>query len=376
VGRAARTLKGADGAAVILREGDGCFYADEDAIAPLWKGQRFPAKECLSGWVMENGQAVDVEDVRTDSRVISRGNAEPYSRTFVRGMLIVPVGRPETIGAIALYWSSPRRADTEGNRFVQALADTMAVAIENVQLYADLDRRVRDRTAQLEQANKELEAFSYSVSHDLRAPLRAIDGFSSMLEQRSGAVLGDEGKRLLGIVRANTRKMATLIDDLLSFSRVGRSEMRFGRVDMGSLVLTVFDELVQDPAERTRISLDVGPLPQPQGDSSLLRLVWANLLGNAVKFSRGRERPEIRVSGEVDGKRAIYRVSDNGVGFDMAYKGKLFGVFERLHGVSEFEGTGVGLALVHRIVTRHGGDISAVGEVNGGATFTFSLPLG
>jgi PAS domain S-box-containing protein len=370
VGRAARMLKGADGASVVLREGEICFYADEDAIAPLWKGQRFPTSQCLSGWVMEHGQAAVVEDVRTDPRV----SAELYANTFVRSVIIVPVGRPEAIGAIGTYWALPRRTDSEELRFLQALADTMAVAIENVQLYADLDRRVRERTAELEQANREMEAFSYSVSHDLRAPLRAIDGFSSLLEQRSAAALGDEGKRLLSVVRANTRKMATLIDDLLAFSRVSRSEIRAGRVSMEALAREAFEEVVPGAPERDRIFLEVGPLPAARGDASLLRLVWSNLIGNAVKFSNGRERAEIRISGEIDGERAVYRVSDNGVGFEMAYADKLFGVFQRLHGVTEFEGTGVGLALVHRIVSRHGGGVSAIGAVGGGATFTFWLP--
>jgi PAS domain S-box-containing protein len=371
VGRAARGLKGADGAAVILREGDRCHYADVDAIGPLWKGQRFPASSCLSGWVMEHGEAAAVEDVRTDPRV----KAEFYAPTFVRSLLVVPVGRPEAIGAIATYWAVPHRAEAEEIRFAEALADTTAVAIENVRLYADLDRRVQERTVQLEQANREMEAFSYSVSHDLRAPLRAIDGFSSLLEQREGAALGEEGKRLLRVVRANTRRMATLIDDLLAFSRVGRSEMRFGPVEMEPLVCAAFEEVVPDANGRSRISFEVGPLPAARGDSSLLQLVWSNLLGNAVKFSSGRERPEIRVAGEVDGGRAVYRVSDNGVGFDMAYAAKLFGVFQRLHGATEFEGTGVGLALVHRIVMRHGGEVTASGAPGEGAVFTFSLPL-
>ena len=284
------------------------------------------------------------------------------------------MGRPGAIGAIAAYWAVPRKADGEEIRFLQALADTMAVAIENVQLYGDLDRRVRERTAQLEQANREMEAFSYSVSHDLRAPLRAIDGFSSRLEQNFGSVLDDEGKRLVSVVRANTRKMATLIDDLLAFSRAGRSEIRLGRVVMEPLVREAVEEAVPDASSRARILLEVGTLPAARGDVALLRLVWSNLIGNAAKFSSGRERPVIRVSGERDGGRAVYRVADNGVGFEMAYANKLFGVFQRLHGVTEFEGTGVGLALVHRIVSRHGGEISAVGAVGEGATFTFSLP--
>ncbi len=259
-------------------------------------------------------------------------------------------------------------------RLAKAEKQARNSASDVIRLNADLEKKVRDRTAKLEEAVREMEAFSYSVSHDLRAPLRAIDGFSSMLERHDGAVLSVEGRRLLGTIRANTVKMSHLIDDLLSLAGVGRTSKETARVDMGALARAAMEAAVPNVEARSRISFEVGPLPDALGDASLLAIVWSNLLGNAVKFTSGRERPRIRISGEIDGDHAIYRVSDNGAGFDMAYKQKLFGVFQRLHGVKEFEGTGIGLAIVHRIVRRHGGEVSATGVVGEGAIFTFSLP--
>ena len=242
------------------------------------------------------------------------------------------------------------------------------------QLNAELERRVRERTRQLEASNRELEAFSYSVSHDLRAPLRAIDGFSGLIVERHGSQVDPEGRRLLGVVRENARRMARLIDDLLTFSRSGRSELRRGRLDMAEMARAAYREVAQDPGLRERTDFRVGELPEVDADAALIGQVWVNLLSNAVKFSGGRERPVIEVEGMVEGDRAVFRVRDNGAGFDMAYVGKLFGVFQRLHGVLEFEGTGVGLALVQRIVSRHGGRAWAEGVVGQGATVSFEVP--
>ena len=236
-----------------------------------------------------------------------------------------------------------------------------------------LEARVADRTAELEAANAELEAFSYSVSHDLRAPLRSIDGFSRIVEEEYGSSLDDEGRRLLRVVRDSTHKMAQLIDDLLGFSRSARHPLQPSRIDMGALARSVWEELT--PAEaRERCEFTVGALPEAVGDAAMIRQVWANLLANAVKFARSAEHPAITVNGRVDGREVVYTVSDNGVGFDMTYAGKLFGVFQRLHPAREFEGTGVGLALVQRIVHRHGGRVWAEGAVGKGATFSFALP--
>ena len=241
-------------------------------------------------------------------------------------------------------------------------------------LNAELERRVERRTTLLTEANRELEAFSYSVSHDLRAPLRAIDGFSRILSEEKGGQLDEEGKRLLGIVSGNARKMGQLIDDLLAFSRSSRAEMRRTRVDMTALARAAFAEARQTVPSGERVELRLSDLPPAQGDPDLLRQVWANLVGNAVKFSALVERPVVEIDGTVEARRVVYRVRDNGAGFDMAYAHKLFGVFQRLHAPSEFSGTGVGLALVKRIVVRHGGDVTADGAVGRGAIFSFWLP--
>ncbi len=240
-------------------------------------------------------------------------------------------------------------------------------------LNEDLERRVAERTAQLEAANHDLEAFSYSVSHDLRAPLRAIDGFSRILLEDYGPALDPEAQRLLGVVRNNTLKMAQLIDDLLTFSRTSRAELRPVLVDMTALARKVADETLAQEQGRT-IDLRIGQLPEAHCDRAMMRQVFVNLLSNAVKFTRTRDVAVIEVDGWTENAENIYRVKDNGVGFDPQYADKLFGVFQRLHRMEDFGGTGVGLALVHRIVTRHGGRVWAESEPDKGAAFYFALP--
>jgi PAS domain S-box-containing protein len=237
------------------------------------------------------------------------------------------------------------------------------------QLNTDLERKA----GQLEVANRELEAFSYSVSHDLRAPLRAIDGYTRILVEDYEEKLDAEGRRICGVISAEARRMGQLIDDLLAFSRLGRKEMFASRIDMNALAESVFAELVQPP-DRERIDFQLSKLPAARGDLALIHQVWVNLLSNAIKFTSKKDRPVIEIKGKQTREENIYLVRDNGAGFDMEYAGKLFGVFQRLHGESEFEGTGVGLAIVQRIIRRHGGRVWAEGAVEKGATFYFSLP--
>ncbi|HLY97372.1 MAG TPA: PAS domain-containing protein, partial [Sideroxyarcus sp.] len=244
-----------------------------------------------------------------------------------------------------------------------------------IELNHYLEARVAERTAQLEAANKELEAFSYSVSHDLRTPLRAIDGFSKILLDDYRDKLDDEGKRLLNVVRDNTSRMAQLIDDILKFSRSGRTEMTLAEIDMERLAREVLAEL-QPSIDSSKLQVEIEHLPVARGDTAMMRQVFVNLLSNAIKFSRNREPARIKVGGSIEGGEAVYYVKDNGAGFDMQFADKLFGVFQRLHTTNEFEGTGIGLAIVKRIVTRHGGRAWAEGKLNEGATIYFSIPVG
>jgi PAS domain S-box-containing protein len=241
-------------------------------------------------------------------------------------------------------------------------------------LNEELELRVIQRTEQLEAANKELEAFSYSVSHDLRSPLRSVNAFTNILMEDYGKILDEEGKRICGIITSSATQMGELIDDLLSFSRIGRSQMSLALIDMKSMAASVFEEIV--PAkDKGRINLKIGKLPKIHGDSKLIRLVWINLISNAIKYSSKEKIPEITIGSRIEEGKAVYFISDNGVGFDMQYVHKLFRVFQRLHGEDEFEGNGVGLAIVQRIILRHEGNVWAEGEVGNGAIFYFSLPV-
>jgi PAS domain S-box-containing protein len=238
-----------------------------------------------------------------------------------------------------------------------------------------LNQTLQARAAQLEVANKELEMFSYSVSHDLRAPLRHIDGFIDLLRKRSGGALDAQGTRYMDTISGSAKRMGQLIDDLIAFSRVSRSQMKRVRVDLRALVQETIEEMRSETANRA-IRWTVADLPEVEGDPGLLKLVFFNLLGNALKFTRTRAEATIELLAEPGGEgRVAIEVRDNGVGFDMQYGDKLFGVFQRLHGQAEFEGTGIGLASVQRIIQRHGGKISARAEIDKGAAFTFTLPL-
>ncbi|PYP59675.1 MAG: two-component sensor histidine kinase [Gemmatimonadetes bacterium] len=238
-----------------------------------------------------------------------------------------------------------------------------------------LEAQVAQRTKALEGTNAELESFSYSVSHDLRAPLRAIHGFARILLEDHHAQLDPEAQRLLGVIDQNTRRMGQLIDDLLAFSRLGRTDLATGPVDMKELTQLVADEVQRTEAGRNgSLEIRIDPLPAARGDRGLLRQVMSNLLLNAAKFTRDRPSAKIEVGSQADGGQTVYYVKDNGAGFDARYADKLFGVFQRLHSTEQFDGTGVGLAIVKRIVQRHGGRVWAEGAVNQGATFYFTLP--
>jgi signal transduction histidine kinase len=237
----------------------------------------------------------------------------------------------------------------------------------------ELNQQLERRSAELEATNKELEAFAYSISHDLRSPLRHMVGFAELLGQQAATALDEKSRRYTTTILDAAKRMGALIDDLLAFSRIGRAETRASTVSLRQLVNEVVEEMRPDLAGRT-VSWRIGDLPDLYCDRSMLRMVFMNLITNAIKFTRPRERAEIEIGSFEDARGVVVFVRDNGVGFDMKYSNKLFRVFQRLHGSEEFEGTGIGLATVQRIIQRHGGTVSAEGSVNGGATLFLAVP--
>lgn len=380
VRRAARELTGADGATFVLRDKDLCYYADEDAISPLWKGQRFPMNLCVSGWAMLNRQCVIIEDIFQDARVPQ----DAYRPTFVKSLVMVPIRRVDPIGAIGTYWAVNRRATPGEVNLLQALADSTSIALEAVDVFTNLERRVAERTeelkrrsAELELLNRELEAFSYSVAHDLRAPLITIDGFAQVLAETARGTLDDASRSHLGHIQTSVSRMHRLIEDLLGLAKIMRAPLAKTRIDLSAMADEI-GSLLRGSAPARRSEFRIAPGLIAEGDAGLVRIVLENLLANAWKFTSKRAAAEIELAAvaprEASEGQNTYVVRDNGAGFDPRYAGKLFGPFQRCHSQAEFPGTGIGLATVQRIVHRHGGKVWAEAQLDKGASFYFTLP--
>lgn len=365
---AARKLTGADGASFVLRDGDKCFYAEEDAINPLWKGSRFPMSACISGWVMLNREPALVPDIYSDERI----PADAYRPTFVKSLTMVPIRTIDPIGAIGNYWATERNPTEEEVWLLQSLADITAVTIENVNMYAELEQRVKDRTQELELINKDLEAFSYTVSHDLRAPLRHINGYIEMFIEDHMQEVSENAQLIIHKILNAGKDMKVQIDRMLDFYKRGKINHR-EKTHMQDIVLEMANDIKAQENKRT-IEFLIHELPDAVADSTLIKQVWSNLISNAVKYTGSKPRAVIEIGAERKDEKIVYYVKDNGTGFDMQQYDKLFGLFQRLHTSDEFEGTGVGLASVQKIVNRHGGNVWAEAKKNEGATFYFSLP--
>lgn len=367
---AARQLTGADGATFVLRDNGQCFYAEENAISPLWKGMRFPMSACISGWVMLNKQTACIEDIYADDRI----PADAYKPTFVKSLVMVPIRTDAPIGAIGNYWANPHKATPAEVELLQALANTTSVAMENVQVYMELENRVITRTKQLEEANKELEAYSYTISHDLRAPLRAINGFSNLLINEASEQLDKDSLFYLQRIVSESKRMSGQIDDLLQLSMYGRAELKLTSISLGYLANEIVANLRSRAPGRT-VEFWVYDDEQIKCDAGLITTVLENLLSNAWKYSAKKDKALIEFSSRAGADETVeYCVRDNGAGFDMQYADKLFAPFQRLHSNKDFEGTGIGLATVQRIINKHGGTIRAEGVPGIGATFHFTLP--
>jgi len=377
VRRAARELVCADGATFVLRDGNQCYYADEDAISTLWKGQRFPLESCISGWAMTHRAAVSIPSIVNDPRIPQ----DTYRKTFVKSLLMVPIRTQDPIGAIGAYWAVEREPAGWEMRLLQALADSTCVAIEAAQLLETLEHRVAERTQdvrqrsnELEILNRELEPFSYAVAHDLRSPLIAIGGFSEDLLENNASRLDPLAREQLERISSAALRMHGLIDDLLGLAKIVRAPLQRRAIDLTQLAREVTQEFRPTVPPRD-IEFVIADDLQANGDRGLIRILLQNLLGNAFKFTSRRSAARIEVGSQTNenGEREFF-VRDNGSGFDPRYAAKLFRPFERLHTRAEFPGTGIGLAIAQRVVHRHGGQIRAESQVDFGATCFFTLP--
>ncbi len=360
-------------AAIVEFSDDAIVGKDLQGIVTSWNASAerifgYPAREMIGQPIMRLIPPERQPEETEILRCIQRGESVRHFET----MRVKKDGQLVDISVTV----SPIRDDqgriVGASKVARDITERKKIEQEIRELNTSLERRVFERTAQLEAANKELEAFSYSVSHDLRAPLRAVDGFSQAVEEDYGTLLPDEGRRYLRTIRDGAQRMGALIDDLLAFSRLSRQPLNKQPVDNGRLVRNVLEEL-RPQFEGRKIDLRLGDLPACQGDAALLKQAWANLLSNAVKYTRKRDPAVIEIGCAREQNEYVFYVRDNGTGFDMQYAHKLFGVFQRLHRAEEYEGTGVGLAIVQRIIHRHGGRVWADAALNRGATFFFTL---
>ena len=361
------------------------YRAANGKYAEMILGQTFPIHEGACGWVIQHqrpllfGEGGSYE-LAADAR---------WQPGMASSLLVPFICRGAIAGGLSAMGKLGGEAFNQHDLTVLTLfANQASIAFDNARLFqnlseekarvsqfnAELEQRVAQRTAQLEASNKELEEFSYSMSHDMRTPLRALDGFSKILLEDYSDGLDDEGKRMLRVLRDNSQRVGRLLDDILHYLSLERREMEPGPVDIAKLATGIFAEL-QAKVPTSRMRLEIGALPPAWGDNNMIREVLQNLLSNAIKFSPANGEVVIKIGGVAEINENVYSVTDRGVGFDMRYADKLFRVFERVHPTGQYEGSGIGLAIVKRIISRHGGRVWAESKINEGTTIYFALPV-
>ena len=363
---AARELTGADGATFVLRDGDQCFYADENAISPLWKGQRFPMRHCVSGWVMNNKEAAVIEDIYSDSRV----PADAYRPTFVKSMAMVPIRKDDPIGAIGNYWAKNRRPTKDEIEILQALANVTAVAIEN----AHLDAQLKKKIEALENSNMALSRFAWISSHDLKAPLRAIDNISQWIVESIDGKQYQEAKEHVRLLQGRVQRMERLLKDILEYAQI---EYILDPYKEGERVNGA--DLMQDVIELANVPKDFNiQINDKFKGLSLPRMplqqVFSNLVNNAISHNDKKTGGVVTVDCEESDDYYVFTVSDNGPGIAEEYHDKIFEMFQVLKSRDIHEGSGMGLALVKKILNVYGSDITVNSVVGRGSIFEFKWP--
>lgn len=366
---AARELSAADGATFVLRESGSCHYLDEDAIAPLWRGRRFPIDTCISGWAMLHKQSVAISDIYADPRIPH----DAYRPTFVKSLTISPIRTAEPVGAIGTYWATHHEATVTECRLLQALADTTAVAMESVRVLGELEARVAERTAQLAIANGDLEMFAVAAAHDLRSPVSTMAMYAQLLEAEVGDDGGLVGNAARVINRSCGRSLA-MIDELLAFARAGSSALVARPVDLDELVRSTLVEVESTVRERgARVT--VGQLGRVSGDEALLRQALQNLVLNALTYVSDAQAPQVRIDVVRSPRSVEVRVGDNGPGVRSEERERILEPFERGSASAGRSGTGLGLAICRRVAEHHGGQLCMRDAPEGGAEFVLVLPL-
>lgn len=361
----AREFAESDGVTFVLRDHDHCHYVEENAIGPLWKGRKFPLNSCISGWVMEHKEAIWIEDIYKDPRI----PIDAYRPTFVQSLAMVPIRRQKPVGAIGVYWAEHRQRNDEELRLLQALADSVSIAMENVSLYHELQSKVK----LLQESNHELSRFAWVASHDLQEPLRTITTQVELLARRYHAQLDTRAKNYMYTATQSARRLQHLVEDLLVHARIERSE-HFKPIVMGEIVHDVLRDLNTIIME-TNAHVTCTELPWIWGEQIMICRLFQNLISNALKFHRAGHIPHVQIACRREVGNWHFTVSDNGIGIEADQRERIFGLFQRVHAQSAYPGSGIGLATCRKIVELHGGTIWVESVEGEGSTFHIVLPV-